>query len=160
MRNQKSGRPASSQRTCLLPQLLRSSQTGTLQTGTLKIRGKPLERRHWGREREENAGPLWQKQPTYRSSEKCASLFALKLKVPVSKVPVREPFSFWDAEPYTMSCFHTQEKVRPLASASLCGFRRHPVRRRCPLRLCCDMRWRWWAHHGRENTCKQGQHCR
>ena len=70
---------------------LRSSQTGTLQTGTLRIRGKSLECRQQWRERREKGGPLWQKHATCEFSESARLSCALKLKVPVYKVPVCEP---------------------------------------------------------------------
>ena len=86
---------------------IRSSQTGTLQTGTLRIREKSTTKEEKGRKK---AGPLWQKRATCQSSEECAPVFALKLKASVSKVPFCEPPTSQRAQRSNNSRFRARMK--------------------------------------------------
>ena len=61
---------------------IRSSQTGTLQTGTLRIREKFLEGRQKGREREGKGWTPLAKRATGQFSDKVPLSCALKLKAP------------------------------------------------------------------------------
>ena len=64
------------------------SQTGTLQTGTLRIREEWLEGHHKEEKGRKEAGPLWQNRQLANPLKIVLLFWALKLKVPVYKVPI------------------------------------------------------------------------